>query len=175
MVEAKKQIFWNNGSLKARFLKLQVIAMVDAIDEDDQYARTNMQMSKLEFVDVDGNIFSWPANFTISISSFVIQYEPIANILKQDFSKGCINYQSKLPFEITIDIGEGQSIDFKKWCFYRWWTADDTQKFPSRNIRTWKLFASNNDKTYICLDEVVDFNPPALNNTLAYTSKEFKL
>ena len=58
MVEAKKQIFWNNGSLKARFLKLQVIAMVDVIDEDDQYARTNMQMSKLEFVDVDGNIFS---------------------------------------------------------------------------------------------------------------------
>lgn len=34
MVEAKKQIFWKN-SLKARFLKLQVIAMVDAIDEDD--------------------------------------------------------------------------------------------------------------------------------------------
>ena len=35
MTEAKKQIFWNDGILKARFLKLQVIAMVDAIDEDD--------------------------------------------------------------------------------------------------------------------------------------------
>ena len=35
MLEAKKQLFWKNGSSKARFLKLQVIAMVDAIDEDD--------------------------------------------------------------------------------------------------------------------------------------------
>jgi len=91
MEQAKRQLFWVDD-FKARYLKLQVIAVVDVVDEDAQYGRTSIQISKLEFADSGGSIFSWPSSTVIAASSWTTAYDPVANILKPDFSKMCVNY-----------------------------------------------------------------------------------
>ena len=170
--EGSKLIFWVND-FKARFIKLQVVAKNPTVDEDAQYNRSNIQISKFEFIDDNGTRFVWPSNTTITKSSWLLVYDPIENMLDDTFSKMCVDCKRQLPFEITLDLGE-VVFDFKQWCFYRWWTAGDTAKFPSRNMMDWKLLASSDGERWVYVDEVSGYNAPTQNNVLAYTSRRLE-
>lgn len=121
-IESSKQIFWLKPAM-AKFIKLKVNRMVGTVDEDTTYSRTNMQMSKFELLDDNSTRYTFTADAAVTASEWVDAYEHCENILKDDFSKMCVNYNSKLPFEVTISFGE--AINMNVWNRYRIWTAND--------------------------------------------------
>lgn len=52
---------------------------------------------------------------------------------------------------------------------YRWWTGNDTDGYPGRNMKSWKLQASVDGTTWVTLDAVVgDESLPTSNSSIAY-------
>ena len=52
---------------------------------------------------------------------------------------------------------------------YRWWTGNDTDGYPGRNMKSWKLQASIDGTTWVTLDAVVgDESLPTSNSSIAY-------
>lgn len=66
-VESSKQIFWLKPMI-AKFIKLKVNKMIDVVDEDAAYTRTNMQMSKFELLDDIGVRYTFTANAVVTVS-----------------------------------------------------------------------------------------------------------
>lgn len=183
--EGKKQIFWIPTTV--RYIKLQFNAFpyVNA----DLYEESIVQMSMLNFIDKDCNMFMWNFDNIICIdhSEFLTtgltgkwytkdlggECAEMLFDMTTD-TKLCLRYFKTLPFYVTFDLGSA-CLDITKYDRYQWYTANDTVKYPTRSPMSWQLYMSANGDNFILVDNVENYaNLPNANNTLAYTSGHLK-
>ena len=138
-----------------------------------------MQISEIELLDENGDV--------IPSSAFLIDYDSTTtNSLGQTFGSGetppkavdgklntkWLDYRAGL--DNPAEVRSAVWLDF---CFpsptkisgYRWYTANDDSKYPSRTPVAWTLAAyDDDDDTCHILDRVVGYDPPKENQVLAY-------
>ena len=165
--ESSKQIFWID-SMPVRYVKF----VVDKLREGQGQAGDNKvcQISRLELVRKDGSLFMWPSS-TTSTSSGVGQWpsgEWQDKILDHDvYTKMCPNWCT-YPTSFIFDVGAANMFNSREFVKWQWWTANDTASYPSRNPVSFQLQYSQNAVSWIVVDKVVDYDPPAVNYSLGY-------
>ena len=151
---------------------------VDAPRSDD----SSMQISEIQLLDANGNRISsgYTLDYdTVTTNSTGKTYpsgENPANAADGKTSTKWLDWRAGL--KQSAEVRSAVWLDF---CFstpvtisgYRWYTANDDSSYPSRQPVSWTLSAfDDNDDTAYILDQVVGYDPPKTNKTLAYPLPE---
>lgn len=154
-------------SMKIRYLKWQI----DSMGQTDGH----IQISKLVFLDNNGNEFQWPTSSISLIDksstvSIISNQDPTKLFDGSTSTKWCSSFNSTLPFYITFDLGSDDVFDLLAYPTYQIWTGDDTATF-GRNPSGWKLYGSSDNSNWTLIDEVTNYTMPLQNKSLGYEGR----
>lgn len=96
---------------------------------------TALQIGNIDFVDDNGNRYSYPSGTTTSIENLTpYKNEGSDNLIDGSLnSKFCANIDA-MPCSITINLNLN-ALSLVKYPIYRWWTANDS--VDSRSPVSW--------------------------------------
>lgn len=83
------------------------------------------QLSKLEFIDIDNNVYSYPSGAAVSttLTGYPASEPPSSIIDGSVDTKFCTLFSSS--GYVQIDLGAAERIDLSKYSRFRWYTAND--------------------------------------------------
>lgn len=163
MISCGGEVLWEKQLKKnLRFIKFVV--------NEVRSRGTQMQFSEIEFLDADGNRYSWPAATTITSpdmpatasvegQSKIIDGLPSTKFCTIRFASG--RY-------LLIDLGPEDRLDVMEFCVWRWWTGNDNY---GRDPISFELWGSEDGSAYELLDSVVDMNVTTTRQVVAYTGQ----
>ena len=140
---ALKIIAWARDRRKFRYLRFVVGCTKGA-------GSPYVQFSRLDFADKDGAYFDYPAGTQVTISSGGPQAkEGPENIIDHSaYTKLCVASPA-YPWTVTVDLGEGNVIDVRKFGHWEWWTAND---YAERDPHRFALELSKDGAHWIRVD-----------------------
>ena len=161
--------FKNYGVSNLKFQNFRYIRFViNAIKGgSDSYT----QLSRLEFIDENGNLYKYPTGTTVSTSmTGYPASEPPASIID-----GNVNTKFCAPYggagnHLTIALGSGQTIDISKYSRFQWYTANDADW---RDPVSFEIQFSNDGSNFIKGAIVTNASITSTRYTLAYTGNCF--
>lgn len=158
----------NYGLSELKFANFRYIRFViNAIKGgSDSYT----QLSRLEFLDAEGNLFKYPAGTTVSSSmTGYPANEPPASIID-----GNVNTKFCAPWSaggyLTVALGSSETIDISRYSHFQWYTANDGEW---RDPISFEVQFSNDGTNFIKGAVVTNASITSSRYTLAYTGNCF--
>ena len=143
-----------------------------------------MQLSEVELLDANGKPIP-PSAFTLAYDSTTIpnnDSNPYPSGESPANAADGVHSGTGKWLDWRAGLSESAAVRSAVWldfCFeesmsvygYRWYTADDDNKYPSRTPVSWTFSYSDNDgATWHVIDKVVDYNTTSETNSLAYSN-----
>lgn len=130
---------------------------------------TTVQFSELQFLDTNGNVFAYPssANVTATISATGDSEGP-SKIIDGNLDTKFCSTAFKSGFYLTIDLGDGKSIDIKKYKKWQYFTANDSSE---RDPISFALLVSNDGSNFIALNTVSGATITETRKAVGYTAE----
>lgn len=152
------------GNLKYRYIKIELI------EKQNNTTESILQMSDWGFYKEDGTRFYIPSNLNNITAKAAngddrtginatndervhLLFDLNANGTENTSTKYCVNVGTDLrsnPCIVTIDLGEGNTINLGEYIKYKYNIANDS--FNTRHPITWKVSFSNDKTNYITFD-----------------------
>lgn len=159
----------NYGLSELKFANFRYIRfVVNAIKGgSDSYT----QLSRLEFIDTDGNLYKYPAGTTVSSSmTGYPASEPPASIIDGNVNtKFCASWGGA-GAHLTIALGSGETIDISRYSRFQWYTANDADW---RDPVSFEVQFSNDGANFVKGAVVTNASITSTRYALAYTGKCF--
>lgn len=159
----------NYGLSNLRFANFRYIRFVVNAIKGGSDAYT--QLSRLEFIDAEGNLYKYPAGTTVSTSmTGYPASEPPASIID-----GNVNTKFCAPYggagnHLTIAIGGSETIDISRYSRFQWYTANDGEW---RDPISFEVQFSNDGVNFVKGAVVTNASITSTRYALAYTGKCF--
>lgn len=158
----------NYGLSDLKFANFRYIRFViNAIKGgNDNYA----QLSRLEFIDAEGNLYKYPAGTTVSTS--LTSYpanEPPASVIDGNVNtKFCTVWSAG--GHLTIALGGSETIDISRYSRFQWYTANDSEW---RDPVSFEVQFSNDGVNFVKGAVVTNASITSTRYALAYTGNCF--
>ena len=132
----------------------------------------DIQVSRIDLYDMSGSRLVKGTHFTVTASSGVggNSGETYVNVADGNTStKWCQKNITNLAPGYYIQFTMTSPVRLSK---YTWYTANDTANSKGRNLKSWRLMASDDGSTWVTLDSIVDdaLSISTSNKTCAYDS-----
>lgn len=168
---AARQIFLGRGGGGAKTLYRWIRMHVSRV----RLTAGQAQWSEIQMLDVNDNVYQWPEGTTcynttnhVNVGTFGTGQTLDKLIDGSLDTKMCaINLGSYkyFDFDVYIDLG-AEVFDAKKWCKWRWYTADDNH---GRDPVAFSLYLSTDANTWVPVDADAEVNITTTRKALAYT------
>ena len=151
--------------VSARYLRME-------IRQKRSSSENLLQLSEIKLVNTNGVAFSWPSGTTVSATcgtgkaSTSSSETPQKLIDNSVSTKFCAQNGKNLPCRITIDLGNGRSVDLSTYSQWQWYTANDV---ANRDPVSFAFLVSNDGEQWVELDSSSTATITTTRRALAYT------